>query len=720
MGSNVDVPDENDDRRVRTSTVSCMGYGIADTLGKNDHLNMLDLVYEFPGRQGELVFAMFGRALPHRGTTLGSVSNRLAKHLHDRFIDVFQSQLNTIKPEEGVPDAMRRAFLKLNHELYDSLFTQPSRKSSASSVMSMPSTPYDSVHGRSGASGLVLYVAGKRLYCANVGNILAVVSRSGTANAISTKHDPYDRDEMRRTRMAEGWISPPGLVNDEIDLSRSFGFFHLYSIIARPDVHIWDLSELDEFVIIANRGLWDYVSYQTAVDIAREERDDPMIAAQKLRDFAMSYGAEGSTMIMIIAVGDLFKAGAAAADPAVSSLLTRRRRARDAVLDVSLQRLGSEIPAPTGHITMVFTDIVNSTGLWELNPGMQAALAHHHQLLRRHLRLCGGYEVKTEGDAFVISFQTAVAALWWCMTIQHELLKTDWPLEMLECDDGKPVYDSKGRLIARGMSIRMGVHCGEPICEMDPVTRRMDYYGPMVNRVARIEHNASGGQIQVSSDVIKELQLARALDWDAEVDSDFTDSQYEAVEAVRRIGMVIVPVGEVKLKGLETTLHLSTIYPAELEGRKELRAKPENALGSRVQFSIEQMRQLGMLCLRLEALATSRIFRREEERPKEPDRRVRDSTLDDVEEKPSKFLYGNPDILLPEMKDSMSGTELMLLLDSMAGRIENAVRTINIGSSGDPLTCRDGVKGSLGAALINKAGLDIETLQTVLSLLREL
>jgi hypothetical protein len=62
---------------------------------------------------------------------------------------------------------------------------------------------------------------------------------------------------------------------------------------------------LDEFVIIANRGLWDYVSYQTAVDIA--QGTEPMIAAQKLRDFAIGCGAEGSTMIMVIGVADLFR-----------------------------------------------------------------------------------------------------------------------------------------------------------------------------------------------------------------------------------------------------------------------------------------------------------------------------------------------------------------------------------------------------------------------------
>ncbi len=45
-------------------------------------------------------------------------------------------------------------------------------------------------------------------------------------------------------------------------------------------------------------------------------------------------------------------------------------------------------------VTLVFTDIRNSTHLWEANPGMPTAMRLHNTLLRRQLRLCGGYEVK--------------------------------------------------------------------------------------------------------------------------------------------------------------------------------------------------------------------------------------------------------------------------------------------------------------------------------------
>jgi adenylate cyclase len=96
-------------------------------------------------------------------------------------------------------------------------------------------------------------------------------------------------------------MSPMGLIHDEIDTSRAFGYYHDLPVVnARPDVHVRQLTELDEFVIIGNHGLWKHISYQTAVDIVRSEASDPMVAAQKLRDFAMSYGADGNTMLMVM------------------------------------------------------------------------------------------------------------------------------------------------------------------------------------------------------------------------------------------------------------------------------------------------------------------------------------------------------------------------------------------------------------------------------------
>lgn len=169
---------------------------------------------------------------------------------------------------------------------------------------------------KGGASCIVIYIVdrpqAKMIYVANVRDMLAVVTQSnGGFTPVSNKHDPFERTEIVRIRAAEGWVSPNGMMNEEEDLSRSFGLYHLLPAVnARPDIHPYELSDLDEFVIVGNRGLWDFISYRTAVDIARSNREDPMKAAQMLRDYAIAYGADGHTAIMVIAVGDLFLGGA--------------------------------------------------------------------------------------------------------------------------------------------------------------------------------------------------------------------------------------------------------------------------------------------------------------------------------------------------------------------------------------------------------------------------
>lgn len=228
----------------------------------------------------------------------------------------------------------------------------------------------------------------------------------------------------------------------------------------------------------------------------------------------------------------------------------------------TIARLEREVPPPTGHVCLVFTDIRNSTQLWDKNPAMSTAIHLHNNLLLQHLLYCGGYIVKTEGDAVICAFSTTLAAVWWCITAQLQLLHVPWPREILDCEEGKEVYDEHGNLLARGLSVRMGIHSGTPACELDPITRRMDYLGSMVNRCARISASALGGQIMCSADVVREVNAGL-----------FTSSlaskhqPARAIEEIMQLQTVFVPVGEIKLKGLEVPEMASLVYPAALLGR---------------------------------------------------------------------------------------------------------------------------------------------------------
>ncbi|KAF8271493.1 hypothetical protein EI94DRAFT_1568332 [Lactarius quietus] len=736
----VNIPDDTEDRRVRTSVtlVNQLQYGIADTLGNREYLSMFDLVQPaFRESRDEAIFAMFGRshASPH--------NTHISKFLHDKFVPTFTEQLKLLDSSKGEShtDALRRTFLMLNRLTHDHLFSAFStnasgRKMSQASHRSAGTlfgmNAADAAGGASsiGASGIVAYFRGHHLFVANAGNALAVMSRRGQAHVVSVKHEPFDRNEITRIRAAEGWVSPKGLVNDEADVSRSFGYYHLLPIInARPDVSSLKLSELDEFLIIANNGLWDFVSYQTAVDIARSERSDPMIAAQKLRDFAVSYGSEGTTMIMVISLAGMFAPRGQEKDyplQDVELFPPSRRNRKDEVGDNETGRLDPEISPPVGQVVLAFTDIVNSTHLWDVNEtAMRTAVTMHHQLLRRNVRICGGYEVKTEGDAFMVAFTTVSAALLWCSSVQMLLLDEPWPKEILDLPEGREVHDDNGILIARGLSLRMGIHCGAPVCEMDLVSRRMDYYGPMVNRASRVSNSAAGGQIFLSADSIRELE--------AEKDS----AEPQLIEALLALDLKYINVGERKLKGLEIPEVMTAAYPQKLMGRLNMppAAQPvppaptevateqpnTEASGDEALLSVEfcwtprQVRELAELAVRLQTLASGRVFRPLPVRKESHAQVVAPADVDS-----GRFLYSDFGALVPTVSERASEAEVLGVLDFLLVQLELAVESLaaRLDAPSGLAAGVDAIRAALVSHLQSGRPLDPGTLQQVLELLK--
>src|SRR5918993_578079 len=129
---------------------------------------------------------------------------------------------------------------------------------------------------------------------------------------------------------------------------------------------------------------------------------------------------------------------------------------------------------PTGTVTFLFTDIEGSTRLWERNPEpMQQALARHDQIFRDAIEEHGGYVFKTVGDAFCAAFPTAPDALETALDTQRRLLSSEW-------EESGP------------LKVRMALHTGAA------EERDGDYFGPTLNRVARLLSAAYGGQVLLS------------------------------------------------------------------------------------------------------------------------------------------------------------------------------------------------------------------------------
>ena len=160
--------------------------------------------------------------------------------------------------------------------------------------------------------------------------------------------------------------------------------------------------------------------------------------------------------------------------------------------------------APTGTVTLIFTDIQGSTMLWDtIGDEFLLALELHNLLVRQCLHQHNGYEVKTEGDAFMVAFVSASAATRFCLDVQLSLQNADWPAFLLEQSQVKAICGPSECGGFVGLRVRMGVHTGQPRCETDVLTGRMDYFGSDVNRTARVAALAQGGQILISNSAWK-------------------------------------------------------------------------------------------------------------------------------------------------------------------------------------------------------------------------
>lgn len=586
------TPDETEDRRVRTSgsLAGQLAYGMADTLGRNEHLSIIDMVVpRFNSTETETLLGMFD------GQALSSGGSKIAKYLHENFGHIFSEELKKANstPNESPVDALRRAFLSLNKDLATAATQHTEERSLLSHRGSAAPAVLSQADLHSGGVATVMFLQQSELYVANVGDAQAMLIHSEGGHRILTrKHDPAEPNERQRIRDAGGWVSRQGKLNDILEVSRAFGYVQLMPAVqAAPHITQITIKEQDEMILIASRELWEYLSPELVVDVARYERGDLMRAAQRLRDYAIAFGATNKLMVMMIGVSDL-KKRAQIRPHRVQSLSinssalfdegyapARRPKKKETVEDSGLRRLQAEVQAPTGDIGIVFTDIKSSTLLWETYPlAMRSAIRLHNEVMRRQLRIIGGYEVKTEGDAFMVSFPTATSALLWTFAVQQALLEVQWPSEVLSSFIGQEVYDNDHTLIFKGLSVRMGIHWGQPVCEHDPVTRRMDYFGPMVNRTSRISSVADGGQITVSADFISEIQ--RCLETYSENDRSGSTGSEDAFDndllsqSIRRElrslssqGFEVKDMGERKLKGLENPEYIYLMYPHSLSGR---------------------------------------------------------------------------------------------------------------------------------------------------------
>lgn len=135
------------------------------------------------------------------------------------------------------------------------------------------------------------------------------------------------------------------------------------------------------------------------------------------------------------------------------------------------------------EITYLFSDVEGSTRLWETEPErIGPALARHDRLARAIVESHGGRVVKMTGDGLHAAFGDPALAVDAVIEMQLALAHPEEPQVL-------------------PLAVRCGLHLG-----MDQ-QRDGDYFGPAVNRAARVMAAAHGGQVLLSRAVAERVRM---------------------------------------------------------------------------------------------------------------------------------------------------------------------------------------------------------------------
>ena len=142
--------------------------------------------------------------------------------------------------------------------------------------------------------------------------------------------------------------------------------------------------------------------------------------------------------------------------------------------------------APDGTVTLMFSDIENSTPLNERlgDARYMELLRAHNAIIEAQVKANRGYVVKTMGDGYMVAFQSAADGLRCAIAIQNAIAGME-----------------------DGVRVRIGLHTGEMVREGD------DFFGRHVNLAARVAGHASGGEIFVSG-ILRELVSGQSFTFD--------------------------------------------------------------------------------------------------------------------------------------------------------------------------------------------------------------
>ncbi|KAK2430352.1 Protein phosphatase 2C family protein [Trifolium repens] len=250
------------------------GYSVYCKRGRREYME--DRFTAGDNLRGEHNLAFFGVFDGHGGAKAAEfAANNLEKNILDEVI---------MSDEEDVEEAVKRGYLNT-----DSEFMKKDLQGGSCSVTAL--------------------IKNGNLIVSNAGDCRAVISKGGVAEALTSDHRPSREDERDRIESLGGYVDlcrGVWRIQGSLAVSRSIGDRHLKQwVTAEPETKVIRIEPEHDLLILASDGLWDKVSNQEAVDIARQfcggnNKQQALVACKKLAELAVSRGSLDDTSVMLI------------------------------------------------------------------------------------------------------------------------------------------------------------------------------------------------------------------------------------------------------------------------------------------------------------------------------------------------------------------------------------------------------------------------------------
>jgi len=198
---------------------------------------------------------------------------------------------------------------------------------------------------------------------------------------------------------------------------------------------------------------------------------------------------------------------------------------------------------PAGMVTFVFTGCPDSKLVKLTNSELsETELSKVDAAINAIAEETRGYECKGSGGKYLIAFSTAEAAVRFATMLNAKLMATDWDPGLKEVQ----ALSSRGPLF-NGLCVAIGMSTGEPtMFNFNKSSNRMDYFGPVVNKSARVNAVTAPGETCFTVETKKQLELDGAT-----------------MQSVQSRGLF-------QMKGIKLETEVFNTLPEDMVGRREV------------------------------------------------------------------------------------------------------------------------------------------------------